>query len=442
LAIPAAPAGRAAAVPAQSVASGSLPWVWGMNLKGQLADGTFDGDPHPAPNRVATLSRVTRVAAGAGHILALEADGTVYAWGDNLFGQCGNGARSTEAPQTTPVRVSNLDGVVAVAAGAVHSLALKSDGTVWSWGHNDYGQLGNGTAVPHSTTPVQVTGLAGVTAIAAGGGNFSLALTPDGAVWAWGDNGYGQLGNGATLPSNVPVAVSGLSGVTAIAAGASHSLALRGDGVAWAWGRNSWGQLGDGSTTHRYAPVQVAGLSGMASIAAGGIFSLAIKHDATAWAWGWNGAGNLGDGTTEHRSTPVQVAALSGVSALTGGAYHSLALTSDGSLWSWGYNGYGELGDGSTTLRIAPVQVSSATGLTRASAIAAGAYYSLALQPLPRPAWDVNGDHVTDIGDVALIGLRWLQVGAPGWIPEDVNADAVVDIGDVAVIGTHWLETW
>jgi alpha-tubulin suppressor-like RCC1 family protein len=413
-----------------------------MNFKGQLANGTYDVGPHPEPSAITALSRVARLAAGAGHVLALDVGGTVYAWGDNLYGQCGNGAISAEAPVTSPGLVPGLDGVAAVAAGARHSLALKSDGTVWSWGANDNGQLGNGTTVPYSATPVQVPGLSGISAIAAGGGNFSLALEAGGAVWAWGDNGYGQLGDGTVVRSGVPVPVSGLTGVKSVSAGASHSLALMEDGTAQAWGRNSWGQLGDGTTTNRTSPAPVAGLAGVSSIAAGGIFSLAVKTDGTAWAWGWNGQGNLGDGTTEHRSTPVQVSGLIGVTSLAGGAYHSLALASDGMVWSWGYNGYGELGDGTTTRRLAPVQVSAASGLAQAVGVAAGSYFSLALQPSPRPAWDVNGDHVGDIADIAQIGLHWQEAGAPGWIPEDANIDGIVDIGDVALVGSHWLETW
>ncbi|HZD60824.1 MAG TPA: RCC1 repeat-containing protein, partial [Anaerolineae bacterium] len=166
-----------------------------------------------------------------------------------------------------------------IAAGARHSLALKSDGTVLAWGRNDYGQLGNETTTS-SSTPVQVSGLTNVTTVTAGWWH-SLALELDGTVWAWGDNRYGQLGNETTTSSSKPVQVSNLSGVVAISSClGAHSLALKSDGTVWAWGGNWYGQLGDGTTTmYKTTPVQVSGLSGVVAIAAGGEHSLALKQD-------------------------------------------------------------------------------------------------------------------------------------------------------------------
>jgi hypothetical protein len=160
----------------------------------------------------------------------------------------------------------------------VHSLALKDDGTVWAWGYNGYGQLGNGTNTD-SNVPVQVSGLTGITAIA-WGGSHSLALKNDGTVWAWGYNGYGQLGNGTNTDSNLPVQVSSLTGITVIAGGSRHSLALKNDGTVWAWGYNGYGQLGNGTNTDSNVPVQVSGLTGITAIAGGGYHSLAIYPNA------------------------------------------------------------------------------------------------------------------------------------------------------------------
>jgi len=210
---------------------------------------------------------------------ATNVSGTVSAWGDNVNGQLGNGTNTTS---NTPVEVSGLSGVTALAVGFEHSLALESDGTVWGWGGNGLGQLGNGTFTD-GTTPVQVLGpggvgyLTGVTALAVGGVNeHSLALKGDGTVWAWGGNGLGQLGNGTFTNSNTPVQVLGpsgvgyLTGMTALAVGFEHSLALKSDGTVWAWGFNSFGQLGNGTFTDSDTPVQVLGLSGVTAIGGGG----------------------------------------------------------------------------------------------------------------------------------------------------------------------------
>ena len=241
---------------------------------------------------------------------------TAAAWGGNASGELGNGSTTDSS---TPVPVSSLSGVTAIAGGKIYSLALRGDGTVWAWGHNGYGQLGNGSNT-NSSTPVQVAGLSGVTAVA-GGNVHSLALRADGTVWAWGDNLFGQMGNSTMPDSSTPVQVAGLSGVTAIASGGFHSLALRGDGKVWAWGENLNSTMPDSST-----PVQVAGLSGITAIAAGQSHSLALRGDGSVWAWGWNLYGQLGNGSTTDSSTPVQVAGLSGVTAVAGGYVHSLAL--------------------------------------------------------------------------------------------------------------------
>ncbi len=223
-------------------------WAWGYNADGELGNNSTTNSSVPV--QVSGLSAVTAIAAGSEHSLALKSDTTVWAWGAK---------------------------VTAVAGGGSHSLALKSDGTVWAWGYNYYGQLGNNSTT-NSSVPVQVSGLSAVTAIAAGGGH-SLALKSDSTVWAWGYNDYGQLGNNSTTNSSMPVQVIGLSGVTAIVGSEwFHSLALKSDGTAWGWGYNYYGQLGNNSTANSSVPVQVSGLSGVTAIAAGGYHSLAVQQ--------------------------------------------------------------------------------------------------------------------------------------------------------------------
>jgi alpha-tubulin suppressor-like RCC1 family protein len=317
------------------------------------------------------------VAAVAGMLLGAacpqaQADGTVWAWGGNAHGQLGDGSNTD---RWTPGMVTMPIPVVAVAGGGHHSLALAADGTVWAWGSNYYGQLGDGTAIDRQS-PVQVFGLANVIAVA-GGGVHSLALRADGSVWTWGHNWDGRLGDGTNTDRWTPVRVIGLTGVAAIAGGVSHSLALKSDGTTWAWGGNSGGNLGDGTTENRWTPVQTVGLVSITSIAAGYSHSLAVTFDGAVWAWGSNGTGQLGDGTTETRLTPVEVSSLNGVVAVAGGTAHSLALRSDGTVWAWGYNNDGALGDGTQTAHPTPNQV---PGLAGVKAIAGGYTQSLALK--------------------------------------------------------------
>jgi alpha-tubulin suppressor-like RCC1 family protein len=406
-------------------------WAWGWNGYGQLGDGTATN--RTTPVQVSGLSGVTAIAAGANHTVALKSDGTVWAWGSNGYGQLGDG---TTTNRWTRVQVSGLSGVTAIAAGFYHTVALKSGGTVWAWGYNTYGQLGDGTNTQR-TTPVQAHGpgnigyLSGVTAIAASG-YHTVALKNDSSVWDWGNNGAGQLGDGTVTNRNTPVQVSGLSGVTAIASGDFHTVALKSDGTAWDWGNNGNGQLGDGTNTQRTTPVQVHGpgdvgfLSGVTAIAGGGSHTVALKSDGTVWDWGLNLYGQLGDGTTTGRYTPVQVFGLSGFTAIAGGLYHTAALKCDGTVWAWGRNAYGALGDGTTTDRYAAVQVlgSGSIGyLTGVTAIAAGANHTVALKS-DGTVWDWgsngygqlgNGTTTTTSTPVQVSGLTGVTAIAAGW---------------------------
>jgi len=388
--------------PVHAAAPGDV-YAWGEGGSGQLGNGALNDRSIPFP--VTGMSAATAVAAGGAHSLALRADGTVWAWGYNLSGQIGDGTSGPGMNRSNPVQVSALSSVTAIAAGNEHSFALGADGRVWAWGYNIWGQLGDGTSNARST-PVLVSGLTGVKAIAAGG-RQGFAVMADGTVRTWGYNPYGQLGDGSLNQRSTPVTVMGVTDVLAIAASSDHTLALTAAGTVWAWGANNVGQLGDGTTTPlsppipgRSQPALVPGLTGVIAIAANAVngHSMALKADGTVWAWGYNASGQLGDGTMVNRTVPVKTGTLSEVMAIAAGSGggptatpggHSLALKARGALWSWGFNGAGQLGDGSTTNRNTPVQVHYPSVLASARAISAGGGHNLligtTLPPPPPP---------------------------------------------------------
>ena len=371
-----------------------MPLDWGNNQFGQLGDGSFIN--RNSPVSVAGLTGVLAIASGNSHTLAIKNDFSVVAWGDNSLGELGRGTLGP--PSTAPVPVTGLFGAMAVAAGGIgHSMALTVDGRVWTWGRtNDYNnQIGTG-----SPTPIRMATPTGVVAIA-NGYDFYLALKNDGTVWAWNDNTFGQLGNGTNTFSATPVAVN-LTGVTAIAAGNDFALALKSDGTVWSWGANFFGSLGNGGSAHSNTPVQVMGLTGVTAIAAGGFHGLAITSDHKVWSWGWNGWGQLGDGTNTDSNVPHMIGSLTGITAIGAGFYHSLALKTDGTVLAFGQNAFGQLGNGTNADSNVPVAVSGLQGI---GAIATRWLHSVALPPLPPVTMTIQS---------VPSGLSFTMTGMPG----------------------------
>lgn len=298
-------------------------WASGWNGHGQLGDGTITS--RNTLVQVTGLTDVKQIAGNGYHSLALKSDGTVWAWGFNYNGQLGDG---TLTDRTTPVQVSGLTGVVQISAGNWFSLALKSDGTVWAWGSDLRCELGSGSWGGNRTVPGQVTRLTGVVQIAAGGWH-SLAIRSDGTVWGWGYNESGQLGEQGTFDVTEPAWIPGMKGVVQVAAGAYHSLFLKSNGTVWGLGDNRHGQLGEGTTSSdRWVPVQAVDLTDVEQIACGDFHSLAMRSNGTVRTWGDNRFGQLGDGTTTNHSTPVSVSELTGVVQIAAMEYFSLCVTS------------------------------------------------------------------------------------------------------------------
>jgi hypothetical protein len=359
--------------------SADLTYAWGLNNEGELGTPTHN-DVH-TPERLSKLPSVVQVATGLYHNLALTSAGEVWSWGPNEYGQVGNG--TIGGASETPIHVLNLHHIVAVSAGQYFSVALRKDGTVWAWGQNSLAQLGNGTLV-NSGSPVQVTGLTNVVAIAAGGYHV-LALKSDGTLWGWGNNYEGETGNGTTsdyvlAPAHVvdPSDKTGyLTGVTAIAGGEVHSMVLKSDGTVRTWGYNGYGELGDGTTYNSSTPIVVPKLKHVIMISGGEHHSLALQQGGKVLAWGSNSNGQLGDGSGSDSSSPVAVSGSTSYVAISAGYAQSLGLASDGTVWAWGSNDHGQLGDGTTTGSSVPIKVHS---LAHAVAVASGGYHSLALR--------------------------------------------------------------
>ncbi|HEY5389590.1 MAG TPA: hypothetical protein VIJ83_03465, partial [Solirubrobacteraceae bacterium] len=339
---------------------------WGYNGSGQLGNGTTTLSRTPVA--VSGLSNVIAVAGGSEHSLALLSNATMMGWGANREGQIGDGSTTNRHVPVAIINFATLGGITAIAAGNEFSVALMTNGTVLAWGANEEGQLATGKTT-RLTAPAAIKGLNNVTAIAAGG-EFALARLSNGTVMAWGAGTEGQLGDGKYSKSLTPIAVKGLSGVTAIAAGDEFALARLSNGTVMSWGSNATAQLGvpaetksigEGETEevevlHSNVPVPVQQLSGVTAIAAGSNHALALLGDGEVATWGGNGAGQLGNGTEGGASNlPSAVPGLSGVTAVAAGAHHSLALLSGGSVVAWGYNPDGQLGNASNINSPVPV---------------------------------------------------------------------------------------
>lgn len=289
-----------------------------------------------------------QIAVNGFHSVFVDNAGTVWTWGDNRFGQLGNGQldNNIATSNSTPVQLSGLPAIASVAIGGSHTLALTTDGQVWAWGHNADNTLGVTTDDTIQTTPVLIAGLDHITAIAAGDGH-GLALRSDGAVWTWGINTDGQTGLPQTGNHPFPEEITVVTDVIAIAAGDAHSLLLRADGTVWATGLNNFGQLGDGTTESRSEFAEVTNLEHIVAIDAGETYSLALDAYGDIWGFGNATLGQLGPNNSEAITSPQRImVSTSGqpYRAISAGGSHVMALDDAGLVWSWGYNGFGQLG--------------------------------------------------------------------------------------------------
>ena len=356
------------------LASGAV-WCWGYNLYGNIGDGTLDKRPFPEP--VAGVAGPVTLCSAATTHTCLLAGGALLCFGNNDFGQLGVGTRLSSR---APVAVASLPLPAAdVAAGGTHTCALLSDRSVSCWGENRYGQLGVGTTVD-SLLPVPVAALPGPVAEVATGWRHACARLDAGGVFCWGYNDTGQLGDGSFLDSPSPVPVSSLpAGITHLAVGGSHACALGADDAVRCWGYNGQGQLGDGGTTDSNVPVPVAGLpAGIADLVAGELRTCVVLDDGQAWCWGSNYEGQFGNGVYEVRHcspVPAMLGLPAAVHSIAPGHEHSCVLLTTGRVFCSGTSARGQLGTGRPTVATLPIEV---TGVSDIAALASGGHHTCA----------------------------------------------------------------
>lgn len=337
-------------------------YTWGTNNYGQL--GLGDTTNRSSPNQIGTQawSKVSNSNAAS---LAIKTDGTLWAWGQGGFGQLGLGNTTNYSSPKQIGAESNWSNVFSSGI-ALHVLAIKTDGTLWSWGYNLYGQLGLGDTTQRNS-PVQVGALTNWLKAACGNG-FSAAIKTDGTLWTWGANvsgaygGTGQLGLGNVTNYSSPKQVGSLTNWLNVACGTYHTIATKTDGTLWTWGWNGEGELGNGNTTRRSSPVQVGALTDWSVPSCGYYNSFCLKTNGTIWSWGENNAGALGIGNITYYSSPKQIGALTSWGFLRGDARSGTAIRTSGALWAWGANGNGQLGLNTTSYGVSsPNQVGALT---------------------------------------------------------------------------------
>jgi alpha-tubulin suppressor-like RCC1 family protein len=328
-------------------ADGTL-WAWGLNDYGQLGDGSTES--LLIPKQIGIDTDWNAISVGKDYVLALKRDGSLWSWGFGKFGQLGNGG---SASLSVPTRVGADTNWLSVSAAYSHAAAVKTDGTLWGWGAAIYG-------APIRNQPTQIEG-ADYIKVAAGY-NHTLAIKQDGSLWGWGGNKFGSVGDGTTASSAVPMQIGESKHWETIFAEYENSIAFQKNGSAWVWGANL-----ASNPTSQFLPSQFGATSEWKAIVSGGLvqqFSAAIKFDGTLWAWGVNYHGQMGQGALNASggAAPVQIGSSNQwVAVALGAGEHVLALKSDGTLWGWGENSNGQLGDGTTTDKYVPTQITFST---------------------------------------------------------------------------------
>lgn len=331
-------------------------WNWGNNYFGRLGDNTQISKSSPVQT-IANGTNWTKISQGYNTCGGIKTDGTLWLWGKNAYGQIGNDTTSTS--QLSPVQtISGGTDWMDLSLGEAHAAGIKNDGRLWIWGGNFEGELGTDDTNNYSS-PVQTIALGNNWKQVSCGNFATAAIKTDGTLWLWGYNSNGQLGDGTVDNKSSPVqTVAGGNNWKQVKLGSLHTIATKTDGTLWCWGRNYFGQLGNDDTIDVSSPIQTITYgTNWKQVSAGQHHSAAVKNDGTIWVWGINGYGQLGDNSISYKSSPVQTIAYgTNWSKVSCGDLHTGGLKTDGTFWVWGYNGYGQIGDDTVIDKSSPVQ--------------------------------------------------------------------------------------
>ncbi len=346
-----------------------------------------------------SIAVFSQISVGNYNMVTIKSDGTLWTWGDNTYGQLGNGSVVDEH---SPIQMGSDYDWVFSNTGTTTTHAIKADGTLWGCGLNSFGQLGDGTTIDKSTL-VQIGTDADWVKVSTGT-NSTVALKADGTIWAWGNNDYGQLGNGTLVGELSPIQIGTESNWSSITEGNYSTVALKADGTIWACGWNNNGQLGDGTLIDKSTLIQIGIGTNWIFITEGNASTMTIKADGTLWACGWNNNGQLGDGTLIDKSTLIQIGIGTNWDTVNTMSASSLGVKTDGTLWAWGDNYYGQLGDGTTVDKHSPIQIGTGADFTSISIRGA----STAIIKLDGTLWTCGLNNHGQLGDSTIINKSTL----------------------------------
>ncbi len=378
------------------------------------------------------------LATGGGYSFGIKTNGTLWGWGFNSIGQLGDG---TTTNRSTAVQTSTATNWKSIACGSGHSLAIKTDGTLWTWGQNTNGQLGDGTTV-NKSVPTQI-GVANNWLFVNAGENHSIAIKTDGTLWACGLNSNSQLGDGTAVDKNVFTQIGVATNWQSASGGSDFTMAIQSNGTLWGFGANSIRQLGDGTTLMRATPIQIGTATNWSVVACGQAHSVAVKTGGTLWSWGYNIEGALGSGAVAQNAAPTQIGVATNWKAVAAFYRHSLATKTDGTLWGFGYNNLSQLGDGTTVNRNVPTQIGVSTNWIYPSA---GSFNGVAIKTDGTIwAWGSNGGG--QLGDGTLVAKSTpVQVITTCAVGAALNLDGVDDYVSIGTVispnSSYTKEAW